>query len=136
MLCLVCLTGAWWTQWGPAIEVPFISWLWPSSKPAKVFVVRESSDAIKLTVPQLAWINSPKLAADCKVAGIELHVIDPDVKDRDGKMPTELAPVIERATKAGLPRMIFVGSSGRLTDFALPSDDASARAQIGIGGTP
>jgi hypothetical protein len=108
-----------------------VSWLY-ASKPVTAVVVRETADAAKLTKEQIAWLSSPKLRADCKTAGVQFLVVDKDLVDAAGKTPPALAPAIERAKKAGLPRLILVGSRGGITDYALPATESDARKRLGI----
>ena len=104
-----------------------------ASKPTMAIVVRESSTVkADFTKEQIAMLNSPKLRADAKTAGITSLVIDPDVKDAKGQTPAELSPSIERAKAKGLPRLILVGSGGGLTDYVPPVDEAACRKRLGV----
>jgi thiol-disulfide isomerase/thioredoxin len=128
VIALVCVVGGGAVKYygdGGGISV--------NTKPVKVFVVRESEDDITLTVAQLAWIKSPKFAADCKAAGIEFHAIDQHLKGLDSKTPKELVPIIDRAKAKGIPRIVLVGSGGGLSDYPVPATEADAKTILGIG---
>jgi hypothetical protein len=113
-------------------SVPGLEWF--ASKPKTAIVVRESADAAKLTKEQIAWLASPKIREDAKKAGLTFLIVDPDVKDKAGNTPADLAPAIAKAKAAGpLPRLILVGPRGGLTAYALPANDSTARARLGLG---
>jgi hypothetical protein len=132
---LALLFGSFGVQYGPSAYDSVAEWsgLAASGKPVQAIVVRESLTVkTDFTSAQVAMLNSPKLRADAKVAGVAFLVVDPDVKDATGKTPAELTPAIERAKAKGLPRLITVGTRGGLMDYIVPTDEAAMRTRLGV----
>jgi hypothetical protein len=126
-LFLVAAPQAWQDYVVSWVNVPEVA-----GKPVMAVVVVESSEATKLPKEVVAWINSPTLRKDCRASGLAFYQVDPDVKDRNGNTPTELAAAIKLAKTKGLPRLILVGPKGGVTDFVLPPDETSARKRLGL----
>jgi|WetSurMetagenome_2_1015567.scaffolds.fasta_scaffold315505_2 hypothetical protein len=112
---------------GPAAYERVSGWVSGQQQVTQAVVVRESADVAKLPVETIKWLNSRKLRDDAKAAGISFVVIDPDVKDKDGKTPAELAPAIEAAKVKGLPALVL-GTRA----VELPKDEAGARKAMGL----
>jgi len=116
--------------------LPVADWVattWSSlyeSKPVVAVVVRESTDAAKLSAAQVAWINSPALRKAAKDAGVQFLVVDKDVVDATGKTPPALEKAIALAKSKGLPRLVLIGSRQGCVDYVLPATEADAKKRI------
>lgn len=107
----------------------------PTGQPARVYVVLESATLPQLPSETVLWLNSGILADDAMAAGVSLRRLDPDVIDRiGGGSPKELVAVLERAKKAGLPRVVTESKAGTLRDYPLPKTEAEARRIMGLSG--
>ncbi len=116
---------------GDRITIQWPEWGF-SGKPKIAVVVAETGDYAKLKPSQVSWIRDPKLREACKAAGFAFCVVDPNQQDKDGNTPKSLSDAIEKAKKAGLPRLAIVGPKGGVTIYALPVDDNAARERLGV----
>jgi len=104
----------------------------PQSKIVKAIVVIESADVRQLTKEQIVFCNSAKVREDAEKARIQFLLCDPDVKNRNGNTPDDLAPAINLAKNKGLPRLVLVDSHDGLADYVLPIDEAELRKRLGL----
>ena len=98
----------------------------PALKQLWVVVIEETADAAET---RGALFRDKALADRMRARGHKFRVADQDVKTADGRTPADVAPWIERAKKAGLPRLFLVDQDGNaLHEAAVPATAADLRA--------
>lgn len=85
----------------------------PAGGPLWVILVEETAEA---SATRGKLLGDVALAKRIKDKGHHWRVVDQDAKNRDGNPPADLKPWIERAKKAGLPRLFLVTEKGRIVD--------------------
>ncbi|MCE5269519.1 MAG: hypothetical protein LLG00_16710 [Planctomycetaceae bacterium] len=96
-------------------------------------VVETATIRSTLTEKQIAWIESSTLRSDLKAAKIAFAELDPGVKDKSDKTPESVAATIKLVGDKA-PQVVIKSTSGKLTAYPVPADNAAARKLFGIGG--
>lgn len=94
----------------------------PQPGPKTVLWIEETSDR---TPSQAAAVIDAQIRAALQAAKWSLRVVDKDVVDETGKPPADLAPYIESAKAAGLPRVFILQDVRELYAGAAPSSVSS-----------
>lgn len=81
----------------------------PALKQLWVVVIEETADAAET---RGSLFRDKALADRMKAKGHKFRVADQDVKTADGRAPADVAPWIERAKRAGLPRLFLIDQDG------------------------
>jgi colicin import membrane protein len=76
------------------------------------------------TPSQAAAIIDKQIRQAIEKAGWRLRVVDQDIVDENGKPPAELAPYLESARQAGLPRIFILADGKEVFVGAGPKDSA------------
>jgi len=90
----------------------------PPSNVAAVVIVIESSQQ---TPSQAAVILDKVWRTYLSGRKIPFRVVDPDVKDETGRVPSDLAPSLSAAKVTPGPDVCFVGADGSVTCKSLPA---------------
>jgi hypothetical protein len=97
------------------------------SGPKTVIWIEESGDR---SPSQAAAIIQREIRAAIERAGWHLRIVDQDVVDETGKTPADLAPYIDAAKKAGLPRLFILQDGTELYAGVAPPDASSLSALL------
>jgi len=97
------------------------------SGPKTVIWIEESGDR---SPSQAAAIIQREIRAAIERAGWHLRIVDQDVVDETGKTPADLAPYIDAAKKAGLPRLFILQDGTEIYAGVAPPDASSLSALL------
>lgn len=89
--------------------------------PKTVIWIEESASR---TPSQAAAIIDKQIRQAIEKSGWRLRIVDKDIVDENGKPPVELAPYLDSAKSAGLPRLFILADGKELFAGAVPEDTA------------
>lgn len=105
----------------------------PVPGPKTVLWIEESSQR---TPSQATAIIDATTRNTIRAAGWILRIVDVDVVDETGKTPPDLAPYIQAARQAGVPRLFILQDGRELFNGAAPTDAAAFRETLRRFGLP
>lgn len=95
--------------------------------PKTIFWIEESEDR---TPGQAEAISDKPSREAIKTANWRFRVIDKDVRDEAGQVPSDLKQVIEEAVRRGLPQVYVIDAAGQAWWYRAPASAAVWRATL------